>query len=94
MTAPRRLSSGDVSDLLGWSADNIFQRLSRGTFPEPDGVDGGFRWWWQDTVTSWAQRVELVSCPVCGAQVERLGQHMTAHTNTRAALDAVSERAS
>lgn len=81
-TLPPRLTSGMVTTRFGWSPDNIFQKLNRGTFPAPDGTDGPSghtRWWWATTIDAWAADRDLVTCPRCNAQVERLTMHMRAH---------------
>lgn len=79
-TLPPRLTSGAVTARFGWSPDNIFQKLSRGTFPVEDGREGQLRWWWGSTVQAWEQHRTLVQCPHCPARVERLGAHLQAHT--------------
>ena len=76
---PPRLTSGAVTALFGWSPDNIFQKVSRGTFPAEDGRDGQLRWWWASTVDAWERGRQLVQCPHCPARVERLGAHLKAH---------------
>lgn len=79
---PARLTSGMVTARFGWSADNVFQKVNRGTFPPPDGFDGPsrqVRWWWATTIDEWAADRNLVTCPQCDAQVERLTTHQRAH---------------
>lgn len=76
---PPRLTSGAVTARFGWSPDNIFQKVSRGTFPAEDGRDGQLRWWWASTVGAWERGRQLVQCPHCPARVERLGAHLKAH---------------
>ena len=76
---PERLTSGAVSSRFGWSADNIFQRLDRGTFPSPDGVEGHRQWWWATTVQAWEDQQELAQCPQCPARVRRMSAHARAH---------------
>ena len=76
---PRRLTSGAVTARFGWSADNVFQKLSRGTFPPADGVDGRTKWWWPATVDAWEAGRTLIQCPVCSARVERLTTHLLSH---------------
>lgn len=76
---PPRLTSGAVTARFGWSPDNIFQKVSRGTFPAEDGRDGQLQWWWASTVDAWERGRQLVQCPHCPARVERLGAHLKAH---------------
>ena len=79
---PPRLSTGDVTARFGWSPDNVFQKLSRGTFPAHDGVEGELRWWWPATVEAWEASKDLIACPQCGARVERLRSHSKAHRSS------------
>lgn len=81
---PPRLTSGKVTARFGWSADNIFQKVSRGTFPAADGREAAMRWWWPKTVDAWERSRDLVQCPHCPARVERLGAHLQSHSPARA----------
>ncbi|GAA2735245.1 hypothetical protein GCM10009867_17110 [Pedococcus aerophilus] len=76
---PPRLTSGAITARFGWSPDNIFQKLARGTFPPADGVDGQTKWWWPGTVDAWEQTRTMAQCPHCPARVERLTTHMQRH---------------
>ena len=76
---PARLTTGMVSARFGWSADNVYQRIARETFPRPDGVDGHLRWWWATTVDHWEEAADLVQCPQCPARVQRVAAHSRVH---------------
>lgn len=41
---PPRWTTSTITDVLGWSTDNIYSRLRSGTFPIPDGYEGAQRW--------------------------------------------------
>lgn len=78
--APPRWVGKDVAAFLGWSRENHRLRLSRGSFPEPDGRDGSKDWWWPATITEWADTQAFIRCPHCNASVARLKQHLTKHS--------------
>lgn len=53
LDAPGRLRTANVLALCGISHSTLYARLNSGTFPPPDGKDGGLNYWRTDTIRSY-----------------------------------------
>lgn len=52
---PGRLRSSHVLALCGFSHSTLYQRMKDGTFPQPDGKDGGLNFWNTGTIKSYLE---------------------------------------
>ncbi len=50
---PGRLRSANVLALCGFSHSTLYSRMKKGTFPLPDGKDGGLNYWNTETIRSY-----------------------------------------
>jgi predicted DNA-binding transcriptional regulator AlpA len=55
INSPGRLRSGHVLALCGLSHSTLYSRMKSGTFPAPDGKDGGLNFWNTSTIRSYLE---------------------------------------
>lgn len=55
LCSPGRLRSAHVLALCGISHSTLYARMKTGSFPVPDGRDGGLNFWRTDTIRSYLE---------------------------------------
>jgi predicted DNA-binding transcriptional regulator AlpA len=62
INSPGRLRSRHVLALCGLSHSTMYSRMKAGTFPAPDGKDGGLNFWNTHTIRSYLQAETTRGC--------------------------------
>lgn len=55
INSPGRLRCAHILALCGFSHSTLYSRMKAGTFPAPDGRDGGLNFWRTDTIRSYLE---------------------------------------
>lgn len=66
--APERVSQGQVAEQFGWSRSLSRNYRLRGVMPAPDGGTKHDPWWWERTITEFAQTRLRHRCSDCLAR--------------------------
>lgn len=55
LNGPGRLRTANVLAVCGFSHSTLYARLNAGSFPQPDGKDGGLNYWNTQTIRQYLQ---------------------------------------
>lgn len=55
LSGPGRLRTAHVLALCGFSHSTLYARQGEGTFPQPDGKDGGLNYWKTQTIKQYLE---------------------------------------